>query len=506
VSDLAAMVVALPTVDLAPIAPFAAGGVAGFDHQADAVSMGDAGDTVPQLGEPVIGFVALLNELAGASSTQLAPAEAGRRQPQDPTRQDSDEDTDKAAIVATPIWLVESPLPPLAVLPDEPVSAQAPPNVAVEAVSLAADSVPAPAVSAAPERLPAATAPIEAEPVPMTNPEALPRIEPPPGIRLGEEPQNAAAGRMAPAFGLALEPRPESATPGRVEPAIARPVESSPRSEAPDQTIPAALEKKPPAAEQARNEPVAPDEPQVVEAGRAVARPQEKRPAAEGSQTGAWHRDIEPSVRMRNPEAAERIQALEREPRVSSEIPSHSSPLAAAPPRAADGVEMNGTPRTEPVPPPSEPAIVEPRRPEPATREISLRVEAEPGTGRARAPVAVHVVERAGRIEIRVRSADPQLSQWLGREVPALVDRLEAEGYRSEILSVPAESGTAATRQSLPIEPQAWMSPERESSHQGGAHPDSQQHRPRPHGNAPEDEAGPGEISAFRRLHDGFLG
>jgi hypothetical protein len=99
VSDLAAMVVALPTVDLAPIAPFAAGGVAGFDQQAAAVSMGDAGEAVPQPGQPVIGFVALLNELAGASSTQLAPAEVGRRQPQDPTRQDSDEEADKAAIV-----------------------------------------------------------------------------------------------------------------------------------------------------------------------------------------------------------------------------------------------------------------------------------------------------------------------------------------------------------------------------------------------------------------------
>jgi hypothetical protein len=70
--------------------------------------------------------------------------------------------------------------------------------------------------------------------------------------------------------------------------------------------------------------------------------------------------------------------------------------------------------------------------PAPAARDIRLDL----GAGDSR--VEVHVVERAGDVQVAVRTPDARLAGDLREELPALTARLEQSGFRTEAWHPPA--------------------------------------------------------------------
>jgi hypothetical protein len=78
----------------------------------------------------------------------------------------------------------------------------------------------------------------------------------------------------------------------------------------------------------------------------------------------------------------------------------------------------------------------------PPVREISFRIEA------ASANVEVQVAQRAGKVQVAVRTADPDLAKSLQTNLGDLVGRLEDKGYKTETWTpVTAQHGTAAVRE-----------------------------------------------------------
>ncbi len=105
-----------------------------------------------------------------------------------------------------------------------------------------------------------------------------------------------------------------------------------------------------------------------------------------------------------------------------------------------------------------------------APREVWLRIEPAGSGGGTKPAVALQVSERAGRIEVRVRTSDQALGEALRREVPGLVERLEQEGFRAAAIE---QSGPAfpAAGGGLRIEQAAAAFEEegsREASGRGG--------------------------------------
>jgi hypothetical protein len=109
---------------------------------------------------------------------------------------------------------------------------------------------------------------------------------------------------------------------------------------------------------------------------------------------------------------------------------------------AADGVllgrptELSGAPQTRtkiaaPQPPQAPMALPEVETasavPAQPIREISLRL-----AGAASAQVDVQVTERAGRVQVAVRTADPDLATSLQNNLGDLMGRLEEKGFRTE--------------------------------------------------------------------------
>jgi hypothetical protein len=106
------------------------------------------------------------------------------------------------------------------------------------------------------------------------------------------------------------------------------------------------------------------------------------------------------------------------------------------------------TPSKIPVPQPQAPpmasAELETANPSPAppVREISFRITA------ASANVDVQVAQRAGKVQVAVRTADPDLAKSLQTNLGDLVGRLEDKGYKTETWTpVTAQHGTAAVRE-----------------------------------------------------------
>ncbi len=123
----------------------------------------------------------------------------------------------------------------------------------------------------------------------------------------------------------------------------------------------------------------------------------------------------------------------------------HAGPFMAQQVQRTDAVlPQNAAPR--PAMPAA--ALEPPAPPEPAqapvreAREVSIVVPASrEGNGGPR--VELRVAERAGEVHVAVRTPDPQVRNALRSELPALVDRLEQSGYRTEISSPHSERHAA---------------------------------------------------------------
>ncbi|MCS7315908.1 MAG: hypothetical protein RMI94_06225 [Bryobacterales bacterium] len=140
-----------------------------------------------------------------------------------------------------------------------------------------------------------------------------------------------------------------------------------------------------------------------------------------------------------------------------------------------------------------------------APREVWVRIEPRSAGERARPAVAVQIAERAGRIEVRVRTADPALGESLRREAPALIERLEREGFRATALETgaPVPPFPAGTLRIAP--PEAAPTFEEQGSRQGGGSPTDQHGERRQHQDSAQQERhGEGRLFArevWRWLH-----
>ncbi len=134
--------------------------------------------------------------------------------------------------------------------------------------------------------------------------------------------------------------------------------------------------------------------------------------------------------------------------------------------------------------PPELPTVIDPQpgtgvTPTAAARQISLKL-----AGSGSAGVAVQLRERAGRIEVAVRSGDSQLAKSLQSGLGDLVTRLENQGFKTQAW-VPAaarQTGTAASSwESAPSQQQQGHSSAGNGNQQRQPQGDSSQRRqPRP--------------------------
>lgn len=120
-----------------------------------------------------------------------------------------------------------------------------------------------------------------------------------------------------------------------------------------------------------------------------------------------------------------------------------------------------------------------------APREVWLRLRPGKAGEHGRAAVVVQLTERAGRIEVRVRTPDPALGESLRREVPALVERLEREGFRATALeaaalTAPSEGGAlriAQPENAPAFEDERWRGGEGLAGRQGSQREQGQARR-----------------------------
>lgn len=106
--------------------------------------------------------------------------------------------------------------------------------------------------------------------------------------------------------------------------------------------------------------------------------------------------------------------------------------------------------RTPPKAPTPEPAATPPVLPEsssathsPTVREVSLRLD-----GAATGPVDVQFADRAGQVQVAVRTADQDLAKSLQGNLGDLVGRLEDKGFKTEAWTPAAASpGSLAGRE-----------------------------------------------------------
>lgn len=122
----------------------------------------------------------------------------------------------------------------------------------------------------------------------------------------------------------------------------------------------------------------------------------------------------------------------------AAEAMSAATTPAAATLEAQPQLAPQRQPRAEQSSQPVAAQRVEANAPPEAPREVWLRIEPGQTGERGRAAVAVQVTERAGRVEVRVRTPDQALGESLRREMPALVERLEREGFRASAVEASA--------------------------------------------------------------------
>lgn len=140
----------------------------------------------------------------------------------------------------------------------------------------------------------------------------------------------------------------------------------------------------------------------------------------------------------RGGDVEEAAGAARAQSKPAGEAMSAATTPAAATLEAQPQLAPQRQPRAEQSSQPVAAQRVEANAPPEAPREVWLRIEPGQTGERGRAAVAIQVTERAGRVEVRVRTPDQALGESLRREMPALVERLEREGFRASAVEASA--------------------------------------------------------------------
>jgi len=154
----------------------------------------------------------------------------------------------------------------------------------------------------------------------------------------------------------------------------------------------------------------------------------------------------------------------------------------------------------------------EPRKPElageanalkeqPGRADISVLLEPRQASGKG--PVAVRLVERAGRIEVMVRSRDENLAQALREQLPSLIEGLERRGFDARVwLPVPTDrpgSSGQVGQYGPPMasEQQDWANQHPDHGRRQGEQRSGSEERNQRGGGSPG--------LSFRRIHDALI-
>lgn len=91
--------------------------------------------------------------------------------------------------------------------------------------------------------------------------------------------------------------------------------------------------------------------------------------------------------------------------------------------------------------PPEHPAAAQ------RVREVSIVLPPRENGGGTR--VELNITDRGGEVRVAVRTPDLAIRQTLRTELPALVDRLQQNGYRAEVVSSGLERPAAGQHQAI---------------------------------------------------------
>lgn len=181
----------------------------------------------------------------------------------------------------------------------------------------------------------------------------------------------------------------------------------------------------------------------------------------------------------------EPVQSPPAEPAQTQAPSGFQAPLAAPAPEPASRAGL----APEPAPCPAAPRLPEPAAaseptpaPRPAAVDIGLRI-----TRPDAASIEVRVVERAGHVQVDVRTSDHILKQALRADLGALTESLAGAGYRAEAVAAEGFAGAAAlepgpqrTLQQPPAEPGCFDDhPGRQQQFQQQHEHQQQQHQQR---------------------------
>lgn len=136
--------------------------------------------------------------------------------------------------------------------------------------------------------------------------------------------------------------------------------------------------------------------------------------------------------------------------------------------------------------------------------ELSLLVSPRRATPGARPSVAVHLVDRGGRIQVLVRASDDTLAQSLRQELPSLVSQLERGGFQTESWAYASASAGELAPVATEREPGAASEG---TGHQGrgAGQNDARQHDDQGAFQPRQGQADQEDFADFRRIHDAFL-
>lgn len=207
--------------------------------------------------------------------------------------------------------------------------------------------------------------------------------------------------------------------------------------------------------------------------------PLPQQPGVEIARTNPKSEPSQPSVEAEN----NKTKPISPEPEPEIARTNSKPAVVFAAPTRETGPAISGTASTR-VPPASEskaPAAIEhtelqakPLIRTDVAREISIRIpSADSGN------LDVHLVERNGRVQVTVRTADTQLSSALRGELTELVRTLDQKGYKTETWT-PADTypfGKSDIRE-VQTPARSDSSPDWSGGQPGGGHPgDSQQQK-----------------------------
>lgn len=215
----------------------------------------------------------------------------------------------------------------------------------------------------------------------------------------------------------------------------------------------------------ARAEPLAVTAIPNVEGASAGSRQHSPEAGTSGHQAKDWNeKPAEAARESAKPGLAPEPQAVSAgQAPVSAERPGVAPQTAVKPP-----AQMPAAASELDYAPPRTPAAPDSRH------ELSLLIPGRSAEGKN--PVEVRVVERAGEVQVAVRTKDAQLAHVLREDLGQLVSRLESSGYRAETWH-PAETtaGVRPSGQSQAGDLDGHDSPNLAQDQRGGSGGQSQQ-------------------------------